>query len=329
MGKVIKWTDEELELLRRHYPDDSWETILSLIHRNKGNIITKASKLGIVRNSSNKKVEWSDDEIEILKQVYLTTKIVDIPKLYLPGKSKDSVIKMMGKLRLLKSRQWTNDEIDKFIELYPSTDNNELCKIFNRTYDAIINEAVKLEISKDNRFTEEDIEFIKDNYMKMSDYDIGIVLHHNWRVIKCKRLSYGWKHYEPILGQDYKDITNYCRNNTVHWRNESMKYCGYKCVITGSNFDEVHHLYSANLIMKEIADELDIIPSAKPSEYSPEKLEEIANLFDEKQMEHGYGVCLTKELHKMFHSEYGFGDNTREQFLDFVNKHGFSLLVNI
>ena len=63
--------------------------------------------------------------------------------------------------------------------------------------------------------------------------------------------------------------------------------------------------------------------------YDEEYLGEILDLFDKKQREYGHGVCLTKEIHTMFHKEYGFGNNTKEQFLDFVDKHSFKLLVDI
>ena len=85
-----------------------------MIKRNKGDIISKASELKIARNSRNKKIVWTNEEIEILRRVYLTTKIADIPKLYLPNKTKDSIVKKMGELRLLKSRPWEADEIEMF-----------------------------------------------------------------------------------------------------------------------------------------------------------------------------------------------------------------------
>lgn len=74
-----KWTNEELQILKEHYSNDSWDNILSLIKRNKEDIISKASELKIARNSRNKKIVWTNEEIEILRRVYLTTKIADIP----------------------------------------------------------------------------------------------------------------------------------------------------------------------------------------------------------------------------------------------------------
>lgn len=180
-----------------------------MIKRNKGDIISKASELKIARNSRNKKIVWTNEEIEILRRVYLTTKIAYIPKLYLPNKTKDSIVKKMGELRLLKSRPWEADEIEMFKTLYPYTDNQEMCKIFNRTYTAIINASRKFGVSKDNRFTDEDVEFIKANYLKMSDKEIAQVIGHHWRVIKDKRLRLGLKHMEPVLGNNWQ---NCCAN---------------------------------------------------------------------------------------------------------------------
>ena len=32
------------------------------------------------------------------------------------------------------------------------------------------------------------------------------------------------------------------------------------------------------------------------------------------------GITLSKEIHKKFHKIYGYGNNTKEQFLDFVHQ---------
>lgn len=45
MGKVIRWTDEEIQLLKEHYPNDSWDNILSFIHREKEILLPKQVNL--------------------------------------------------------------------------------------------------------------------------------------------------------------------------------------------------------------------------------------------------------------------------------------------
>jgi hypothetical protein len=75
--------------------------------------------------------------------------------------------------------------------------------------------------------------------------------------------------------------------------------------------------YSFNLIIKEVLEELKLPIYKTMNEYSDEKLEQIEKLTINKHYKMGYGKPMVSVLHDMFHQEYGAGDNTPEQFMEF------------
>lgn len=53
-------------------------------------------------------------------------------------------------------------------------------------------------------------------------------------------------------------------------------------------------------------------------DYTDRELRDILDLFRIKQSEYPLGVCLTKEIHMLFHNKYGYGNNTEIQWNEFV-----------
>lgn len=104
------------------------------------------------------------------------------------------------------------------------------------------------------------------------------------------------------------------------WKQQSMKNCNYKCILTGERFDHIHHLYSFNKIIKETFDILKIKIKIYISDYSIEQLQLIDKTFLELHSKYPLGVCLTKDIHDLYHRIYG-DDNTPEQFKEFINKY--------
>lgn len=296
-------------------------------------VSSRAYQMGISQSFGSQRKAWTEQELELLRNVADSGTAKEIQSLYFPDRTVLSVKGAMQRIRYPKSTndysKWTNEEIEKLKELYATTNNIELCKILNRPQNSIVSKARNLGLKKDFYFSDEEVQFIKDNYNKLSDHDIAKVVGHHWRVVKDKRLKMGLKHSDVILNTGYRDLAEFLRKKTENWRRESMAWCNYKCVITGKNFDVIHHLYGVNMIMQEVIEELDVPQNIDPNNYDEKELEKILALFDKKQSEYGLGICLTNEMHKMFHFEYGYGDNTPEQFEEFCKKHGFKLNVDI
>lgn len=108
------------------------------------------------------------------------------------------------------------------------------------------------------------------------------------------------------------------RNQLSDWKQESMKFHNYTCILTGENFDEIHHLYSFKQIVRETLDSLNFEYTKTLESFTEDEIEIIRDLIIKNNKKYGLGVCLTKEVHKLFHDIYGYGDNTPEQFKEFT-----------
>ncbi len=121
------------------------------------------------------------------------------------------------------------------------------------------------------------------------------------------------------------DLSRYLRSYLNDWKKESFKLCNYRCMITNEKSDgkfHVHHLYSVNLIIRDIINDIDLELEQVIGNYSSEELNKITDLFIKKNNEI-YGVVLRPDIHNLFHSIYGKGNNTPEQFEEFKYRYNF------
>lgn len=63
------------------------------------------------------------------------------------------------------------------------------------------------------------------------------------------------------------------------------------------------------------------IPNDPTVILSIEDKERVLNAFQTIQNSHPLGVCIHPEIHKAFHKEYGYGDNTEDQWDNFISKY--------
>lgn len=113
------------------------------------------------------------------------------------------------------------------------------------------------------------------------------------------------------------DLCNMARFWIKDWAREALIKSKFKCQISDdSGYLEVHHVNSFNKIFNEIASKIGII-NKKLSDIPKEEMPKIVKFFVEEHNKIAIPVVLTKEIHRLFHSQYGRLDNTPEQFEEF------------
>lgn len=102
--------------------------------------------------------------------------------------------------------EWSEEEIETLIRLYPITPTKELSKILRRSEDAIRSIASSLKIRKKvgikgvktwRRWTEKEIEFLRENYLKLSNREIANILGRSKSSVqqKARELGLGTKDF--------------------------------------------------------------------------------------------------------------------------------------
>lgn len=139
------------------------------------------------------------------------------------------------------------------------------------------------------------------------------------RTVRAIRIKYG------LFKNNYErdccsHLSVYIRENNSEWKIESMKNCGYKCVVSGKKFDDIHHVHGFNLIFVEMLENIPFELNKNFEDFSNEELECILNEFKRIQSKYPLGVCLSKDIHIDFHKQYGYKNNTKEQWDEFIAK---------
>lgn len=115
------------------------------------------------------------------------------------------------------------------------------------------------------------------------------------RCPKCKVLKQSGEahwNYNPALTEEDRQKRDLYNGEIRKWRDRVYKRDNYTCVICEVHSHDLnaHHLNSWDV-------------------YKDQR-------FDVRN-----GVTLCKDCHLLFHSKYGFGNNTKEQFIEFNNKY--------
>lgn len=303
---LLSWTE-----ILNHFPNFSRQQI-------EGRAYTH---LGLHRETNDFTVE----EINLIKKYYDKCKTIkEFVENYMPNRTECAVQAKASKMGVLKRKKWTQDEDAVLLTNYYKMKRFELINLLpQRTVGAIDKRLKQLGLigyAPGYKYTQSELEFIKNNFEGMTDCELGDVLHREPHSIKELRRKLKLYRRNPDEDTNYKNLGRFFRSQNSNWKKEAIKRCNKKCLLSGEDFEDIHHLYSNNLLIRDTLLELGL---------TNEDIDDINtrsgsfknNLIKEyrKQIKkHPPGLCLSEDIHVKFHSLYGFGDNTPQQFIEFV-----------
>lgn len=283
-----KYSNEDIEFLKKYYSIGDWDSIfLRFPTATKCSIHCAANRNGIKCNVKTSKQTRSEN---------------------------------------LKSNRWTDAELDILRKYYSSLPLEVIETMLpNRNKNSITLKAHSLKIPSFAKlqalWRPEEVRYIIDHWEQKRDKEMACAVNHTEIAVRCKRIELGLLRWDG--SHNYEDITKYIRGNIYDWKVRSMESCNYQCVFTGSKDFEIHHLYSVSDILADVIQIHGIQLRDTFESYSKVELKRILAAFIEEQDKHPLGVCLHKDIHKLFHSIYGRGHNTPEQFEIFSATYNF------
>ena len=328
----IKWTNELKEKFIKMYPSCSIEELQKEFPVSEKTIKKIARSLKVKReNTRNSNYTSREDEI-LLCGISNGKTVAEIQE-EIPWRSIKSIQSRLEKISDIKRQYWTDEEENLLKCIYETLPLDETMQMLpNRTRNAIVAHAMKLGLHAyiDTRYySPEEEAFIRDNYNTMSDKEISMALGRSLSSIKNHRVLMGIYRKKPG-NTNYENVSIYVRRHNQQWKKDSMKNCNFVCVITGERFDEIHHLVSLNSILKNVYNKLNLDENNfNINELTDNEKDEFLRYVYEEQSKYPLGICLKKDIHNEFHKQYGYGNNTVEQFEEFLRINYSNVQLNV
>lgn len=306
-----KYTKDDIEFLKEYYPKGDFDSIFKRFpNATIQSIQVVCSKYKISADYFNDK-KWTKEELDILEKYYYEKSLEELIRIMNNRHTGDAIqTKALKYFGYSKDRSWSEEEFNILKTYYPIESVDEVCKrLPKRTRMAIIRKANNLGIKSflynNTYWSDEETQFLIDNWESMSDNELAEKLNVEKRTISERRWRLGLSRIKRGNEASYEDIKKFIRGNIGIWKKESMKQCDYKCVLTENSDFHIHHLYSFSLIFEEVLEENSFELKDNFCDYTEQELSFILQKFIDKQNEYPLGVCVDKEIHSLFHSLYG------------------------
>lgn len=311
---TVRLSEEDITQIATLYQNNDWDSIFNIYPK-----LTKSKIYSLMyRNGIKSSIPfWNDKDIEYLIANYGVIDISEIAKHL--NRSYIAVVNKANKMGLITRESWSDEELQILINNYPHKTVNEMLIILpKRNRKTIVEKACELKIKNVLIYSDEDKQFVITNYKNMTDIEMSKILKRSPKSIMFLRYRLGlFKQSEVTCFSNFKDVFRKCIGS---WKQKSMEQCNYKCVVSGRNFDHIHHLYSFATICQEALSEMNI-DLTQPFTIYQDKMEMIIEGFVSIHNSYPLGVCLSKEIHNEFHKRYGNRNNTPQQWENFIKSY--------
>jgi len=155
------------------------------------------------------------------------------------------------------------------------------------------------------------------------------------------------RHIHPMCGSEnpnwkdgITDLYRELRSESKDWFISTNEVFEWKCALTGTKFDNVHHLVAFKDILAEALEIFELDRKKSIGDYSTEEQAQLKQGVRLLHKKYGLGVSLCEPIHMLFHKQYSYDNCTKFDFLEFVNRcisgefndyfaeHNLSLNVN-
>lgn len=152
-----------------------------------------------------------------------------------------------------------------------------------------------------------------------------------FRQIQNGKIKEIWEDEDMKWRMHYKGgispISTYLRNLPIvsQWRKDTYVRENSRCQLTGKHVhggnSDVHHLYGFNMIVLEAHELYNIEIHEIVAEYTQEELYKLEEYIKNWHKDTSNAVLLSEDVHSLFHNLYGYGNNTKEQYIEFKQRY--------
>lgn len=270
-------------------------------------------------------ISWNETDTLLLKNNFKEKSYKEIFLLLDGRKSIEDIKRKSYSLGLTRSNFWSDEEIEVLKNNYSFSPYQIVMSLLpNRSRSSINGKAKSLGLKSyyylNRRYTIAEENYLKNNYLNASNEELARTLQRSVGGI-AQHLCI-LKLYRPVDKKGYSDIAEYIRSRLIFWAKQIKKINYFKCAITGAKSNIiVHHIRGFNLLLNEAIEQINFPIYDDINNYSEIQLDQLFDAFYNLQEKYKSYICITEKIHKHFHSIYGYGNNTEEQWDDFIQKY--------